>query len=156
VGIWTPPNVSRELREESRRHEADLLRHAEVKGKLDYWNEEAYKVDPHVEIIKAKENAHQPGLRPGYYHFLIRKPGAPASVIPIEYPNGSFRDLDSGIFELLKESDVWSSEHAYRRKERERALERAKERDTEERRAELAERITHALSTSIQVPRSIP
>jgi hypothetical protein len=122
-----------------------LLQKLEAKGQMDDWNRELRQIDPYLELVFAPENATAPGLRPGRYHVLRHNPGAPLSLIPIETPEGEFKEPDSSLLDELRRADLWRDEAVRDRKKRQEALERSerrrKAREFEERQEEIEYRI---------------
>ena len=138
--MWVPPKVRRELVDERRRFHAGLLRAVELQHQLEAWNRELRQVDPYLQLVKAHDDASDvPGLRPGYYHVLRHNPGAPPSLIPIEGPDGSFREPDSSLFDMLRRSDMWNHEAERDRRVRGRRLEQAQQAREARERAERKE-----------------
>jgi hypothetical protein len=145
---------------ESRRaHEARVLQAVELTNKTAYWNRELQKIDPYVEVVWARPQAHHPALKPGYWHILRRSPVGQPTLIAHEGENGEFRDLDSGIFQTLRDGDMWNSERQRDREKRVRAAEKAEERQAEREREARVEEITARLKsrngTSVLIPRNL-
>jgi hypothetical protein len=130
-----------------------------ISSKLDFYNKELYRIDPHLKVMLAKPNAEHEALRPGYYHLIRMEPGRPAYVKPVEYDNGEWCDLDSSIFDLVAENDLWNDRAVADRKLRQRraeaARQRQRDRESQDRVTEYNERWKSANSTQISVSRSI-
>jgi hypothetical protein len=131
----------------------------EVSDKLEYFNKEAKRIDPYLSIILAKPNAQHDALRPNYYHFIRRRPGHMTYIKVIENPHtGAWRDLDSSIWNDLREEDMWD-DRVQREKEQKmrraaEAAQRQKDREAMDRAGEFDERLKAATNGSILVPRS--
>jgi hypothetical protein len=114
-----------------------VLKHAALKD----WNRELKQVDPYLELVFAPEAADAPGLVPGRYHLLRHNPGGPPSLIPLQGPEGEFREPDSSLFQLLRESDLWNDQAERARRKTAEALERAKERRRQREREQRVEEL---------------
>ncbi len=157
--LWVPAAEQTRRNEAVRDHTARLLEQAEMTEQVRYFNRELKKIDPYVEVIKAPANASYPGLTPGFWHILRRPPVGHPTLIAHQTPDGGYRDLDSGIFQTLRDGDMWSDA---RQRDREKHIRQAKqaeerqaEREREERVEELAERVKARVNPSVLMPRSI-
>lgn len=131
-----------------------------VKGTLDRYNEELRRIDPRLELVRAKDQVEEGSpMKAGYYHILLHAPGHPTTILPCEYDNGEYREPGSWIFPYLEEQDMWNdrARRASRnRSERVRqAAERQRELEREERVENYNERWHAANRTQILVKRSI-
>jgi hypothetical protein len=131
----------------------------DVTGKLEHFNRELYQIDHHLKVVMAKPNTTVQGLKPGYYHIVRMRPGHLAYIKPIEGPNGEWRDLDSSVFELVAEDDLWNDRLQREQRQKARRAEEARQRqiirERQARAAEFDERLKHATSTQILVPKSV-
>lgn len=131
----------------------------EISDKLEYYNRELYRIDPHLRVIMAKPNASSDGLKPGYYHLVRIRPGHGTYLETWEGPNGEWRDLDSGIFDLVAEHDLWNDrtqrEVRQKQKRAREARDRQRAREAQDRADEFDSRLWHATHTSISVPRGV-
>lgn len=158
--LWIPESrqeaTARAAAEEHRQMLDELER---VAAALDHYNRELAKIDPHLEVMLAKPTTTVEGLKPGYYHIIRKRPGHFAYIKPVEGPNGEWRDLDSSIFELVAQDDLWNDrlQREQRRKQRKalEARDRDRQRESQDRAREIDARIKSLNSTSILVPRSI-
>jgi hypothetical protein len=139
ISVWLPERVRREMLDVRRRHERMVLEGLELHQRLKEWNRELKQIDPYLELVRAREGAAAPGLKPGYYHVLRHNPDAPPTLIVVEGPNGEFREPDSGLFDMLREADLWSDAAADERRRRGEALERARDRQRAREREERKE-----------------
>jgi hypothetical protein len=159
--LWTPPKVDRELKESSRSYAASVEKMVDrFKSVLEDFNRDLKRMDPNLELVFFPPNAKAAGVIPGRYHLMRTLPDGPPSLVPITGPSGEFAEPDSGIFEWLRKSDMWS---AAARRDRERAndearkaSERRKEQEAEERTAEIVERWKAATRTFVSMDRSNP
>lgn len=153
--MWVPPKVHSQLLDERARLDAELLEGLEVVEILEHFTRELQKIDPYLHLLKAKEDATQPGLRPGYFHVVRNPPDAPAMVEVLEGPNGEFVEPGSNVFDLVERSDMWSARAMRLRQKKEldavRSKERDRERERDERVEELYERWKRLNSTQIVV-----
>lgn len=130
-----------------------------ITEKMEYYNKELHAIDPWLRVILAKPNAEADGLKPNYYHLVRIRPGHGTYIETIEGPNGEWRDLDSSIFDLVAQHDMWNdrTQREIRQKQR-RALEardRQRDREAQDRAREFDERLWHATHVSISVPRGV-
>jgi hypothetical protein len=123
--MWTP---TRHQQQERRRREGELQRMVLKHAALKDWNRELKQIDPYLELVFAPESADAPGLVPGRYHLLRHNPGAVPSLIPLQGPEGEFREPDSSIFQLLRESDLWNDQAERARRKTQEKLDQARER----------------------------
>lgn len=158
--LWIPESrqeaMARAAAEEHRQMLDELER---VSTALEHYNRELRQIDPHLSVMLAKPNTTVEGLKPGYFHIIRQRPGHFAYIKPVEGPNGEWRDLDSSIFDLVAEDDLWNDrlQREQRRKAR-KALEaraRDRQRESQDRAREIDERVKSLNSTSILIPRSI-
>lgn len=154
MSIWLPPKVDDRLRRKTSEYTAsvDSMVHR-LKGKMDEFNRELYKIDPQLELIFVPPNADLVGAIPGRYHVLRTPPVGPPTLIPITGPNGEFCEPDSGLFTWLAENDMQNSRARHERERVQRQAEesarRQKAREDEERREELVDRFNAAFRTSV-------
>lgn len=113
-------------------------------GWLRYFNDQLRQLDPFLELVKAAENATEPGLRPGFWHVKRNNPADIPTYYPIEDANGNFIDPHMGVLDELRKMDTsragWLDEMLAKRR---REYESRKRREKEDRVTELAERIYH-------------
>lgn len=155
-GVALPRQAESEVLRENRQ----MLEEMEVvSGKLEYYTHELQQIDPYLKVVMAKPNTTIMGLRGGYYHIVRVRPGSPAWIKTLEGPNGEWRDLDSSIFELVKEADLWNDrtqrEVRARQRRAEEARQRQRTREGQDRAHEFDDRLYHATHLSIRIPRSI-
>ena len=119
--LWTPPKVSRELREGTAEHTAELMLMLEDAGPMEAeWNRELHKIDPLLMLVKAKASAHSPGLLPGFWHLLRLNPGTVPLLLPISNPDGSPAEPSHRTLSWLRTVDL-QSPRALRAREEEMA-----------------------------------
>lgn len=127
---------------------------------MDYWTRELQKIDPRLMMIKAKDSTTVPGMKPGFFHVLRVNEGAPPSLIPLETPDGEFKEPDSSVFDLLRRNDLWNREAVHDRKRMTReavdAERRRREREQNARAEELRERVKAMMSTSVSMTNARP
>lgn len=158
--IFVPPRVARELREETRQYQAELLMRAQMKGVMDSFNRDLKQIDPYLELMFFEDDVLLPGVTPGRWHVVRHNPGAPPSLDAYVGPNGEYLEPDSGIFKKLEESDLQNPMVNRERKRREHeaklAYERRKAREREEINEETIERYLAATRTQVSMNRSTP
>lgn len=119
---------------------------AERRGALEWFDRQLRDIDPLLCLVKAKDHAQAPGMRPGFWHVCRRNP-APAidSYIPITTPDGEFCEPSTWWLEEFRRDDAWNNggweAMAKRWADRDAARQRDKERQREGRIDELAGRI---------------
>jgi hypothetical protein len=133
MALWTPPTVSRELRDETSQREGEAF-----KGLIDEnwkwvqdFNRDLENVWPGMRLLwcpdPAPVEAVTMGARPGRWGILMpSQTGGPGSVKPILGPDGEFVDPSlnaSAIFDQLRAGDWWNPQV---RRDRERAKEAAR------------------------------
>lgn len=130
-----------------------------ITGLLEHYNQELRQLDEHLSIVLAKPNTTVEGLKPGFYHLVRMRPGHPAWIKPIEGPNGEWRDLDSSVYDLAAEDDLWNDRRTHERRKLARKAREARERQVAQERADRArefdERWKAANTTSILVSKDI-
>lgn len=152
MSLWTPPQD----RARQPAINAALLRSVNaVVEHMRYWNDKLKKIDADLQLVKARDNADAPGMRPGHFHVLRLRDDAPPLVHVIEGPDGEFREPDSGVLQDLARGDMWSdrsrAEHKRRVKAAKTEADRERGREREDRREELYDRLKTATTTSIFV-----
>jgi hypothetical protein len=159
-GMWVPDSTARQYRDMRGEQAAELgeMLEAGVAGVLDDWNRVLKQIDPDLQLVKAKENANTPGLKPGYYHVLRRNPLGSPTVLVHEGPDGEFLDPDSSLLEMLRRGDLWSDEALRDREARLRELERQRDRrrelERQERRDEVEDRLKAANNPGVSMTRA--
>lgn len=155
-GVAIPRRVESEIMREQAQLAQELY---EVSAKLDHYNRELYLIDRDLSVILAKPVTTVIGLKPNFYHLVRRRHGHAAYIKPVEGPNGEWRDLDSSIFDLVAEDDLWNdrSQREQRQKARRAEAARRRQRDREamDRAREFDERLWHAMNVSVSIPRSV-
>lgn len=158
--FWVPPTVSREHRQVTAQHDADVLLRA--KAALPQFNYDLKQIDEHLELVYVDSltDVGATPLRAGYYHVLRRNPGAPVTVQVVEGPNGEFMEPTSALFEQLRFSDLWNGENMARLRSRHeraaQAADRLKAREREDRAEEVADRFNALERPSVSMDRSRP
>lgn len=152
---------ARQADSEISRENRQLLEELEhTAGNLDYYNRELYHIDRGLKVIMAKPNTQHPDLKPGYYHLIRSECETCPTMLKVwEGPDGEWRDLDSSIFEWVKEADMWNdrTQRELRNKARqaEQARQRAQNREAMDRAHDFDERLYNATHVQISVPRSL-
>lgn len=155
-GVALPRAAESEIMREQSQMVEELYR---VADKLDHYNRELYQIDPDLSVMLARPHTTVEGLKPNYYHLVRLRPGHPAWIKPVEHDDGSWRDLDSSLFDLVAEADLWNDrvQREIRQKQRraEEARVRQKQREGMDRAAEFDERWKSANNTSISVTKDV-
>jgi hypothetical protein len=149
-GKWIPDSTARAYADLREQYGAELGVMLESGSAVtEEWNRVLYQVDPELRLVKAKENAHFPGITPGLYHVLRRNALGAPSIIPLQGPEGEFREPGSWMLDMLAEGDLWNDRTARERRrvgdELNRQKARRMAREKEERHEEILER-WHAAS----------
>lgn len=145
--LFVPPTVSRELREETLRREAEGLRDLSVDRGWRWvkeFEQELQRIDPLLfGPVKCPDpapiDAVVMGARPGFWHVGRGNPTAPQSLLPITGPHGEYVEPSSGVFDMLRASDLWNDEVRRDQRRREQQLADAKQRREERERREFDE-----------------
>lgn len=155
-GVALPRSVESEVMREQSQLALELY---EITGKMEYYSRELKQIDPHLSVILAKPNTTVLGLKPNFYHIVRLRPGSPAYIKPVEGPNGEWRDLDSSIFDMVAEEDLWNDRTQRDKREKARKADEARirqrQREAMDRAREFDERLKSALNTSISVPKAV-
>jgi hypothetical protein len=158
--FWVPPTVSRELQDSTAQYRGEVHQMARHAGIVQAFNKELRAIDPHLQMVWFDEDVVLEGVVPGRYHLLRDAPGVPPTLEPICGPNGEFMEPNSGLFNWLRESDMWNAEarrdRERRQEEARRSAERVREREREEIREELLDRYNAHFRTSVSMDRSSP
>ena len=139
--IFLPPNVAREM------HDAEVRSQMrEDLGAMRYWNPKLQQIDEFLQLVRIAENATTDGLTPGYWHVFRMKPGVPATnVLTVEFPDGSYREPDSWMVNMLESKD-WQNPRVWQARLRaEKQKQRDKEHARYEERGEMVEEIAGLL-----------
>lgn len=157
---WIPPQVADRLRAETEQFQRELIEAAFTDATCDYWDKELAKIDGGLHLIRAKENATVPGLRPGYWHVIRDCSPAPPSIMPIVGDDGEYVEPTDRLLELLRAGDLQNPRAMADRIERdereERARERRKQAAHEERVEEIAERVAAVTQTRVSMNTDAP
>lgn len=156
-GIYLPPGPRAEIARDRAEIAAQYVR---IRGTLDRFNEELRRIDPHLSMVKAHDRvALGSPLKAGYYHVIRESPGHPTTVMPVEHDDGSYKEPDSSVFEMIERNDMWNDRAVRASRNRQRRLrdaaDRQRQRDSEERVGNFNERWASANRTQILVKRSI-
>lgn len=161
--IYLPDSYRRRMKDEVEQDRAEIMNeYRELQGELAFWTRElrVQLGEPNLKVVKAHERT-APGspLKAGYYHVLLESPGHPTTIMPVEYPDGSFRELGSHVYEMMEENDLWNDRARAAGRERARkmkeATERQRARESQDRVDNFNERWKAANSTQILVSRDI-
>jgi hypothetical protein len=108
--LWVPPQVDRQLAENTRQHNLATLAMFELNyGIAGKWNKEKSplrKLDPFLRVGRAKEKADGLGVIPGFYHLLRINPSAPIWVMPLHDGNGGFVEPSDAMLDMLRRADM--------------------------------------------------
>lgn len=145
------------LREVEQDRERIIRQVDNVEAVCASFNKELKKIDPHLRMVRAKDQTSPSSpLKAGYYHVIRDAPGHPSYVTPLEWADGSYREPGDWVFEHLQHEDLWNDRATKAKRKRDRDLEaarkRQKDRDSLARAREYDERVSHALNGRISVP----
>jgi hypothetical protein len=147
-----------QLREQ---HTQSVLEGMHTHGVLEEWERELKALDPYLHLIRAKENAITPGLKPGYWHVMRIDPlGGPPTLIVLEGPDGEFREPGAWVYDKLRSMDMWNDramrEQKRLAKQMEDAQQKRKEREDQDRQEEIMERWKAATQVRVSMSRDNP
>lgn len=98
---------------------------------IQSWNLRLQDLDPSLALAFAPEGASGPGIIPGRWHVRKRNDKGADSFFPIVNPDGSFREMDSGIIEKLRRGDHQNDQIVRAKAAEDDAAERSRERAVE-------------------------
>jgi len=75
-------------------------------GWLSYFDRQLRDIDGQLSLVKATEQACEPGLIAGYWHVKRDNPQTVPSFLVIQGPNGEFIEPHSGVLDDLRQSDL--------------------------------------------------
>jgi hypothetical protein len=106
------------------------------------WNEELRRIDSHLSLVWVNESATEPDLHPGRWHIKRQNPETLDSYWPLVGDRGEYREPGEWMLRELQAQDLWNP-RVHRDKEEARrrlreARRRAKAREAEQRRDEMA------------------
>lgn len=161
--IYLPESLRRSMQDEVAQDRAEIRAEvASLSGELSFWTRELRTRlnEPHLKVVKAHDRVGEGSpLKPGYYHVLLEHPGHPTTIMPVEYPDGSFRELGSHVYDMMEENDLWNDRARRSGRERARKMQEAaarqRDRESRERVDEFNARWKSANNTSILVSKSI-
>lgn len=155
--LWAPPGAG----DEARADEAELMQQVfYVEHVRATFLPDLKAIDENLDIIKAQDTVTPGnGLKAGYWHIIRHEPGFVSYVTPLEWPDGSYREPGSWIFEHLAREDMWSNRSQREARERNRKLQEARQREEQReamnRAGDYDDRLKHLEGVQIHVPRSI-
>jgi hypothetical protein len=157
--LWLPPKVDADLAARTRAADVAKLEMFELRGPVQSeWNRELQQIDARFVIGKAHEDAEAPGVVPGFWHLLLD--GPPLSVLPIHGPDGSFVEPSFALLERVRSWDLQNPRAVKDRHDQVRRMEASKEReaqrDEEDRREEIKDRVRAAWGVSVSMNRDAP
>jgi hypothetical protein len=125
--------------------EVDRLREAEMEQQdalAKFWTKELQAIDPYLECWKAGRHTGSPDLLPGHWYIRRRNPETVDSYWPLCGDEGEYREPGEWMLRDLEAADLWNP-RVHRDKEEARrrlreARRRAKAREVESRRDEMA------------------
>lgn len=165
TGLYVPNSVVRQEVDQANQINAEIREMAlSFAGTMRYWTTEYQRElsDTRLEIVFMPPTADESlGIVPGRYHLVRRnEPPTPPSLIPIEGDSGEFVEPGSWHIERMRGSDLQNPQlmHAVRQRKEaaERAKEREKQRDDDERMEHLRDAYKARFSTSVSLNRSTP
>lgn len=156
MGLLLPASVVRDVRGE-RMREIEMAHRTDVCARF---TKDLALIEPGLELVWWPQHASAPGFVPGRYHIIWHNPNGLGSVEPVVDEFGGYREPDSGLFELVRRSDMWDDRVVRDRKRiTQAALDakaRAQQREREEIDEEVYERFKAATQTSVSMNRDTP
>lgn len=151
-----PPTTRDEIDRDRRETVDNMIEIAAVKADFD---RDLKQIDPYLELLKAKDKTTVVGLKAGYWHVIRLNPGHPVDILPLQYPDGSYRNPGSWIYDFVMESDLWNDRAKRAKREAQAkavaARERRQARESEDRINEMHERVASRNRTQILVRRKV-
>lgn len=155
-GVALPRAVESEVMAEQAQLHLELHR---VAARLNHYNNELRQIDENLSVVMAAPNTTVMGLKPNYYHLVRMRPGHPAWIKPVENDDGTYRELDSRIFDQVAEADMWNDRTQKVLREKSKRAEEARQRqvlrERMDRAHEFDERWHSANNLSIRVPKAV-
>lgn len=141
------------------RHQIEFERQLEELNKrhdwLRYFDRELRALDPHLSLVRARENATEPGLVPGFWHIKRDNPTTLPTFYPLRDEKGGFAEPSYSHLEMMRRNDLQKpgafEDFVKRQEAGVRAEEKKRELQAEERREEMAERIAHLNNPSVSM-----
>jgi hypothetical protein len=87
MSLILPPTVAFDLERE---------RMVERHAALSWFDRQLKDIDPRLELVRAREHAHAPGMEPGFWHVKRTNEQTLDSYVPIKGPDGEFVEPNSG------------------------------------------------------------
>ena len=124
-----------------------------------YWNPILQRIDPHLMLVKPMSDPPY-GLEPNRWHIArLSEHADRVAYIPIQTPDGGFREMDEAMLDALKRMDSHSQrsmrERVLREQRAKRAAEARKEAKRQDKLQEFTERLEQKMTTSIRVPKGV-
>ena len=159
--LWVPPRVTNEDRDATLAREAEINSVSRVDETCDRFNKELRDIDPYLSMRYFPEGLPMPyGAVPGRYHLTYKPPVGPSTLISLSGPHGEFVQPTSGVFRILAEMDLQSSQSNRERERKARQAEEArarmKRREDEDRQEEIKDRMNAAFRTSVSMSSAAP
>ncbi len=108
---------------------------AEIEQQIDaqieearHWNRELQRIDPGLSLIWSPPQADDMELKPGRFMIRKRVPGSVDAFIPLEGPEGQYREPGVWMLEMLQGNDMWNDRVKQDRKRIQRHIAEAKAR----------------------------
>jgi hypothetical protein len=123
------------------------------------WNPVLRQLDRHLSLVPPYSNPPRAEIIPERWHIHRRDEFGNDTFIPIQGPDGSFREMDEAMLDSLKRFDMHSERSRRIREENARRREdmkkRAEQSARDDRVAQITERVESKMRTSILVPRGV-
>lgn len=123
------------------------------------WDPILQQLDRHLFLLPPYSNPPRVEIKPERWHLARIDEFGNETFIPIETPDGGFREMDEAMLEALKRADMHSSRSRRAREENNRRREmqrkRAEEHAKAERVGQITERVESELRTSVRIPRGV-
>jgi hypothetical protein len=147
------------LVEQTRDYAGELEALAVLTDEVKHWTRELKQVDENLELVWVPEGVEHPALVAGRFHIIEHRPlPTPPNVTPLVGDEDSYVEPGAWMFEMLRRNDNRSERSVRAREERQAKLEtarqRAKERESEERAAQLDDHLKTILHPGISMHQS--
>lgn len=159
MSLWTPPGVSADprLRDRTAKYNADVIARSRTDGVCERFNRDLKQIDHRLEMRYFGEEPGIVGAVPNRYALVLTPEIGPRTLMVLHGPRGEFMEPTSAVFAQLAKGDLWNgqaSRDVRRRQEQaERAAERQRAREQDDRHEEAKDRYNAATRTWVSMNR---
>lgn len=136
MGLWLPPAVAEELRDNTSRYKQRLLRNLTDEEAPQGFGRALKELDERLFVARAKGIVETGlALKPGHWHIFRDNDGAPPSVMTLEGEHGEYVEPTSRVLDRLRENDLQrpgALQERFRRQQKEEEAEQRRQEQEEE------------------------